>query len=91
MVRVKPAGITLRVWREIATDAASSAQKRHGAPKVVQTKIVRDETRTDARGAPRSRGFGFVEFAKHEHALAARRHGQSGRPGEATAGLQRCL
>lgn len=33
-------------------------------------KIVRDEERRDARGNPRSKGFGFLEFEKHEHALA---------------------
>lgn len=39
-------------------------------PAVPQVKIVRDEERRDARGNPRSKGFGFLEFEKHEHALA---------------------
>ena len=34
-------------------------------------KLVRDEERRDRTGQPRSRGFGFVEFDRHEHSLAA--------------------
>ena len=34
-------------------------------------KIVRDEERLGASGLPRSRGFGFLHFESHEHALAA--------------------
>ena len=33
-------------------------------------KIIRDESRLDVRGVPRSRGFGFVHFEAHEHSLA---------------------
>jgi nucleolar protein 4 len=50
------------------------AAKRGGERLVKQAKIVRDENRRDRRGEPRSRGFGFVEFGTHEHALAALKH-----------------
>jgi hypothetical protein len=46
----------------------------HGAPVPhwLQVKILRDSERSDPSGNPggKSRGFGFVEFADHSHALA---------------------
>lgn len=42
-------------------------------PRVTHAKLLFDPTRPDANGKPRSRGIGFVEFAEHEHALAALR------------------
>jgi hypothetical protein len=38
----------------------------------LQVKILRDSERPDPSGNPggKSRGFGFVEFADHSHALA---------------------
>jgi len=33
--------------------------------------IVRDKTRRDIKGMPRSKGFAFVEFGMHDNALVA--------------------
>ena len=42
-------------------------------PRVKQAKIIRDAVKTDAAGLPASKGYGFVEFAEHVHALGALR------------------
>jgi len=42
-------------------------------PKILQAKIERSKDRIDANGKLRSKGFGFVEFQDHAHALAALR------------------
>jgi len=34
---------------------------------------MRSPDRVDANGQPRSKGYGFVEFVEHAHALAALR------------------
>lgn len=41
-------------------------------PLLVQVKVLRDPERPDPSGNPagKSRGFGFVEFSDHTHALA---------------------
>ena len=41
-----------------------------GKGPIRHVKIIRDEDRRDARGEFRSKGFGFVEFFEHAHALA---------------------
>ena len=41
--------------------------------RVPQAKIMRSPDRVDANGQPRSKGYGFVEFVEHAHALAALR------------------
>lgn len=38
-----------------------------------QVSVVRDPSRLDAKGQPRCRGFAFIEFEHHPHALAALR------------------
>lgn len=46
------------------------------SPDIVNIKslsILRDKDRRDSKGRPRSRGFAFVEFGEHVHALAALR------------------
>mmetsp|Transcript_12173 Transcript_12173/g.37111 ORF Transcript_12173/g.37111 Transcript_12173/m.37111 type:complete len:850 (-) Transcript_12173:74-2623(-) len=40
---------------------------------IVHAKIERDSTRKTASGEPRSKGYGFVSFARHEDALKALR------------------
>ena len=70
-VRNLPPSLGEVALRQMALDAAKGAPKEAGAAKVTQVKIVRDEARLDERGEPRSRGFGFVQFSEHAHALAA--------------------
>lgn len=36
-----------------------------------QARVIVDLKKTDAQGNPVSRGFGFVSFTEHEHALKA--------------------
>ncbi|RHX99343.1 hypothetical protein DYB25_004182 [Aphanomyces astaci] len=49
-------------------------QLKKGLPvKIVLCKIVRDTENLKAGEEPRSRGYGFVEFSQHVHALAALR------------------
>ncbi|ETV93320.1 hypothetical protein, variant 4 [Aphanomyces invadans] len=49
-------------------------QLKKGLPvKIILCKIVRDTENLKAGEDPRSRGYGFVEFSQHVHALAALR------------------
>jgi len=59
--------------QELRTLFQTSAKgpKEHIPPKITQVKIVRDVNRLDKEGNPTSKGFGFVEFKHHHHALAA--------------------
>lgn len=41
--------------------------------KVKMSKVVREDAGVSTRGAAKSRGYGFIEFAEHVHALAALR------------------
>ncbi len=40
---------------------------------MVSVKLLREEGRLGEDGKPRSKGMGFVEFAEHDHAVAALR------------------
>ena len=70
-VRGLPPSVDEDKLREIAMKAAGGAAKSAGKPKLKQVKIIRDEQRLDQKGVPRSRGFGFVHFESHAHAVAA--------------------
>ena len=52
-----------------------------------QSKIMRSDDRTDANGVARSKGYGFVEYTEHAHALAALRQVRraASRPGRRAA------
>nr|XP_045583127.1 RNA-binding protein 28-like [Procambarus clarkii] len=41
--------------------------------KITEARIMRDFQNIDENGKPKSRGYGFVTFTEHEHALAALR------------------
>ncbi|XP_042227447.1 RNA-binding protein 28-like [Homarus americanus] len=41
--------------------------------KLTEARIMRDFKDVDENGKPKSRGYGFVTFTEHEHALAALR------------------
>lgn len=66
-----------QVKRGIRTDL-SKEEKEEGwqyLPKVKQAKIVRSKDRIDAATQlPRSKGYGFLEFHTHSHALASLRY-----------------
>ena len=70
-VRNLPPSIDEKALAAAALAACATARKKHGQPRLKQVKLVRDEERRDRTGQPRSRGFGFVEFDRHEHSLAA--------------------
>ena len=70
-VRNLPTSIDEAALRAVAMDAAAGAQKRFGAPKLKQVKIVRDEERRDARGEFRSKGFGCADIRRNAAAAAA--------------------
>ncbi|KAI8968233.1 hypothetical protein BDF20DRAFT_916785 [Mycotypha africana] len=58
-------------------DDLSKEEKAEGwdrLPKVIQAKIVRSKDTVDSSGKLRSKGYGFLEFATHAHALAALRY-----------------
>ncbi|KAL4452269.1 hypothetical protein ABPG75_007931 [Micractinium tetrahymenae] len=52
---------------------AVKERAKKAQPVIKQAKILLDEERTGADGAPHSKGIGFVEFSEHEHALCALR------------------
>ncbi|KAL6779538.1 hypothetical protein ACKKBG_A12680 [Auxenochlorella protothecoides x Auxenochlorella symbiontica] len=53
--------------------AAVKERASKAVPVVKQVKILKDAERPGPDGEPRSKGFGFVEFTEHEHALCALR------------------
>ncbi len=58
-----------REWCTQVKAHATTAQ-----PRVKQAKILMEETPPGGRVPAKSRGRGFVEFAEHDHAMAALRH-----------------
>ena len=60
--------------KELKRLCVAAVVERTGAQPVVRARLLKDPTKLDAAGAPRSRGLGFVDMASHEHALAALRH-----------------
>jgi nucleolar protein 4 len=61
------------LFRTQVVDSLREAGKKAGNVGVRQCKIVRDEEKPDMNGIPKSKGYGFVEFLEHEHALLALR------------------
>ena len=55
--------------RELFLNAAGA----EGRPRITQVKIARDEEKAIEGDKNKSRGFGFVEFVEHAHALNALR------------------
>jgi nucleolar protein 4 len=70
-VRNLPTTVDEAQLRKLAYEGALAAPQSAGRPVIKQVKILRDEGRLDRHGMPRSRGFGFVHFESHAHALAA--------------------
>jgi len=60
--------------KELKQMCFAAVLERLGEKPVVRARLLRDQSKLDASGAPRSRGLGFVEMGSHEHALAALRH-----------------
>ena len=55
-------------------DRAVRARATKAEPEIVGAHMIFDKARRNPDGTPRSRGIGFVEFSKHEHAITALRH-----------------
>ena len=71
-VRNVPPEVDQKELKKIFLEAVKK-RATQANPRVLHAKLLYDPTRPDAEGKPRSRGIGFVEFAEHEHALAALR------------------
>ena len=71
-VRNVPPEMDQKQLKRVFFDAVKQRATRAN-PRVTHAKLLFDPTRPDENGKPRSRGIGFVEFAEHEHALAALR------------------
>ena len=71
-VRNVPPAMDQKQLKRVFFDAVKQRATRAN-PRVTHAKLLFDPTRPDENGKPRSRGIGFVEFAEHEHALAALR------------------
>ena len=71
-VRNVPPEVDQKELKKIFLEAVKK-RATQANPRVMHAKLLYDPTRPDADGKPRSRGIGFVEFADHEHALAALR------------------
>eukprot|EP00850_Spirogloea_muscicola_P018662 SM000173S03031 [mRNA] locus=s173:193351:199506:- [translate_table: standard] len=67
-----PKNMTEKELRILFLDAVKSRATKQ-CPTIKQVKILADSSKKDAKGAPRSRGAGFVEFVEHQHALVALR------------------
>jgi len=78
-IRNIPLNWSEKQLKQSALKATTDKMKTEGQnpqktqPVVSQLKIVRDKTRTDKDGNPRSKRYGFIEFKEHEHALACLR------------------
>lgn len=66
-----PAGMDEKELKQLCFAAVA---ERLSEKPVVRARLLRDQSKLDASGTPRSRGLGFVEMGSHEHALAALRH-----------------
>ncbi|KAL0224724.1 hypothetical protein RCL1_002636 [Eukaryota sp. TZLM3-RCL] len=78
LVRNLSPNIDEKTVRSVFKTAAAHAAVQFGDEKlskvkVKQVKLVKDDTRLDEKGEARSKGYGFVEFFQHLHALAALR------------------
>ena len=71
-VRNVPVEMDQKQLKRVFFDAVKQ-RATQANPRVLHAKLLFDPTRPDENGKPRSRGIGFVEFAEHEHALAALR------------------
>ena len=71
-VRNVPLEMDQKQLKRVFIDAVKQ-RATQANPRVLHAKLLFDPTRPDENGKPRSRGIGFVEFAEHEHALAALR------------------
>lgn len=56
-----------------ADNKESEMEGANNQPKILQAKIERSKDRIDSEGKLRSKGFGFVEFQEHAHAMAVLR------------------
>ena len=59
--------------RELTALCVDAVKQRMGVRAAVKARIMRDDSRPDSSGAPRSRGMAFVELMEHEHALCVLR------------------
>lgn len=71
-VRGIPKTITEKQLRDIFQMAAVIPKEDN--PHIKQVKIVRERNLYDENAEPKSKGFGFVEFMSHIHALTALRN-----------------
>jgi len=68
--------LALRAVKDRFAESSNQEAEMEGAKeavKIMQAKIERSKDRIDSAGKLRSKGFGFVEFQEHAHALAALR------------------
>jgi len=68
--------LVINAIKKRLSNPASQESNLEGAKQKIiikQVKIQRSTDRLDTNGKPRSKGFGFVEFVHHPHALAALR------------------
>lgn len=71
-IRNLPLKADEKLLKEKFLSAAATANVSF-KPKVLQVKIARDSSRITSDGHARSKGYGFVEFKEHIHALTALR------------------
>lgn len=62
-----------KLFRGTVVNDFKKAGKKVGDISLKQVKIVKDKEKKEADGTPKSKGYGFVEFLHHEHALHALR------------------
>ncbi len=70
-IRNIPANMDEKTLRSLCVAEVSSRTGKR--PEVKQARLLRDSTRLDGAGQQRSRGMGFVDFVRHQDALAALR------------------
>jgi len=70
LVRNLPASFGEREMKKLCVDAV---REQLGVRPTVQARLLRDSTRLDGDGAPRSRGMAFIDLDEHPHALCVLR------------------